>query len=206
MLGIHPRRLAGVGLSCHDRVPPLVAAGGHLYRRTGTLEDDHVPDALAATERDALVHDRLEGDFLTAAELAVGANDGNRARVDDAFLQRLRREPAEHHGVRRAYPGERLHRHHRLDRHRHVDDDPVAGLDPHALQAVGEPADLVIQRLVSDLRDLAVIGFEDDRNLVGLGLEVTVEAVVGSVQFAVVEPLVERRVRLVERLGERLRP
>ena len=36
--------------------------------------------------------------------------------------------------------------------------------------------------------------------------EVAVEAVVGDVQLAVVEPLVERRVRLVERLGERLVP
>jgi hypothetical protein len=37
-------------------------------------------------------------------------------------------------------------------------------------------------------------------------LDVTVEAVVGGVQLAVSEPLVVRRVRLVQRVLERLRP
>ena len=72
---------------------------------------------------------------------------------------------------------------------------------PLRLQRVREAADLVVELLVGDRRDLAVVGLEDDRDLVGLRREVPVEAVVRRVQLAVVEPLEERRVRLVERLA-----
>ena len=64
----------------------------------------------------------------------------------------------------------------------------------------------MVELLVGDLRHLAVVGLEDDRGLVGLRLQVPVEAVVGGVQLAVVEPPVERRLRFVERLGEGLLP
>jgi hypothetical protein len=73
-------------------------------------------------------------------------------------------------------------------------------------ERVGELADAVVELAIRDLRDLAVVGLEDDRDLVALGGEVPVEAVVGGVQLAVVEPLEERRVRLVEDLGEGLAP
>ena len=63
-----------------------------------------------------------------------------------------------------------LHRHHRLDRHRHVDQNAVGLLDAFRLERVSEVADLVVELLVGDLRHLAVIGFEDDRGLVRLGL------------------------------------
>ena len=79
--------------------------------------------------------------------------------------------------------------------------------DAERLQAVGEPADAVIELPVGDLRHRAVVGLEDDRDLFGVAVrEVAVEAVVRDVELAVVEPLVERRVRLVERLRERLVP
>src|SRR5213075_1181885 len=73
-----------------------------------------------------------------------------------------------------------LHCDHRLDRHRHVDEDTIALLDAARLERVREPANLVIEALVGDLRHLAVVGLEDDRGLVGLRLEMPVEAVVGS--------------------------
>ena len=58
-----------------------------------------------------------------------------------------------------------------------------------------------VQLPVGDARHLAVVGLENDRGLVGLRLQVPVEAVVGRVQLAVLEPLEERRVRLVEHLA-----
>ena len=78
---------------------------------------------------------------------------------------------------------------------------------PSDLQAVGEAADPLEQLPVRDLRHRPVVGLEDDRDLVGVAVrDVAVEAVVGDVELPVLEPLVERRVRLVERLGERLVP
>ncbi len=65
----------------------------------------------------------------------------------------------------------------------------------------------MIEVLVRDARDRAVVGFEDDRDLAGVAvLEVALEAVVRDVELAVLEPLVERRVALVEHAGERLAP
>ena len=90
--------------------------------------------------------------------------------------------------MRGADPRTCLHRHDDLDRHRHVDEDAIALLDAASFQRVGELADLLVQLLVADLRNLAVVGFEDDRDLIRLRLEVTVQAVVRSVELTVVEP------------------
>jgi hypothetical protein len=63
------------------------------------------------------------------------------------------------------------------------------------------------QFLVGDLGDFALVGFEDDGDLVAqAGFDVLVQAVVGDVQLAVREPLVERRVGFVEHGGEGLLP
>ena len=164
-------------------------------------------DGVAAAQRQRFVDDGFQRQVLAAAQLLVGGDHGHRAGVDDALLQRLGREAAEHHRVGRADARAGLHRGHAFDRHRHVDDDAVALLDAARLQAVGELADALVQFLVGGARDRAVVGFEDDRGLVGVAvLEVAVEAVVRRVQLAVVEPFVERRVGLVERAGERLVP
>ena len=62
----------------------------------------------------------------------------------------------------------------------------------------------MIQRLIRDGRDATVIGLEDDRGLVRIAAgQIAVEAVVRRIQFAVFEPLVERRVPVVENLRER---
>ncbi len=206
MLRVDPGRLAGVGLPLDHLVPPLVARRLHRHRRPGALVDDHVAHLLAAAHRERLVHRGLERDLAAAAELPVGGDDLRGAGVDDALLQALRRKSAEHHRVRRADARAGLHGDHDLDRHRHVDEHPVALLDAVRLQCVRELAHPVIQLLVGDPRDLAVVGLEDDRDLVGLRLEVPVEAVVGGVQLAVVEPLEERRVGLVEHFREWLVP
>src|SRR5439155_409892 len=136
-----------------------------------------------------------------------GGDHGDRTGVDDAFLKRLSREAAEHDRMGGADSRARLHRDHTFDRHRDIDDDAVALLDAARLEAVGELAHAVIEVLIGDLCHLAVIGLEHDRGLVGVAvLQVAVETVVRSVELAVFEPLVERRVGLVERFGERLVP
>jgi hypothetical protein len=85
---------------------------------------------------DRLVDGGLQRDLLAAAHLAVGGDQRHRAGVDDALLHALRGEAAEHHRVRRADARARLHRDHRLDRHRHVDEDALALLDACAFSAL----------------------------------------------------------------------
>ncbi len=206
MLGVHPRRLAGIRLVRDGIVPPNVAPGLHRDRRACALVDEYRLDALASAQRQRFVDDLLQRDLAAAPELPVGGDDGHRARIDDAFLDALCREAAEHHRVRGADARACLHGDHRLDRHRHVDENAVTFLDALRLQRVREAADVVIELLVGDAGDRAVVGFEDDRDLAGLRREMPVEAVVRRVHFAVGEPLEERRVRLVERLRERLVP
>ena len=196
-----PLGLADVGLVVHQLVPPDVARRVHMDVASGAPVDDDVLDDVAAAHGEGFVDGRLERDLLAAAHLAVGGDHGHRAGVDDALLQALGREAAEHDGMRRADAGAGLHRHHRLDDHRQVDDHPVALADAEVLQAVGELADAVVELLVGDLGDRPVVGLEDDGDLVRLGLQVPVEAVVGDVQLAVLEPLEERRIGLVQHLA-----
>jgi hypothetical protein len=64
-----------------------------------------------------------------------------------------------------------------------------------------------VQLPIADAGDLAVVGFEDDRGLLGVAVrEIAIEAVVRNVELAVVEPLVERCVAFVERSRERFVP
>ncbi len=206
VFGVHPGRLAGFGLAPDHVVPPLVARGLKGDRSPGAFVHDHVLHAFAAAQSEGLVHRGLERDFLAAAHLPVGGDHRDRPRVDNALLQTLRRESAEHHRVRRADPRAGLHRRDDLDRHRHVDDDALALPDAERFERVRELADLVVELLVGELRDLAVVRLENDGCLVALRLQVPVEAVVRRVQLAVAEPLEEGRVRLIEHLGERLVP
>ena len=99
-----------------------------------------------------------------------------------------------------------MHRHHCLDRHRHINNDAITGLDTHGFKAVGEAANLVIKLLIGDLGHLAVVCLENDGDLLRRGLEMTIKAVVRSVQLTVVKPFKERRLGLVQGLGEGLAP
>ena len=119
----------------------------------------------------------------------------------------LAEKAAEHDRVSGSNARAGLHRNHDLDRHRHVDQDAVAFLDAVVLQRIRELADFLVQVAVGDLRDGAVVGLEDDRDLVGVAVgQIAIEAVVRGVQLTVGEPLVEGSVRLVEDLSEGLGP
>ena len=71
---------------------------------------------------------------------------------------------------------------------------------PRSSQRVREPLHVAVQVGVGDLALLALLAAPVERHLVALaGLDVAIQAVVGDVQLAVLEPLVERGVRLVQR-------
>ena len=206
MLGADPHRLAGVGLPGLEFVhPAIVGLDRHLP--AGAPVHDHMAHGFAAAEREGVLHRGHQRQRLATPELAVGRDDQGRTDVDDALLQRLRREPAEHHGVGQPEPRAGLHRDHRLDRHRHVDDRAFALGVAQRLQAVREAAHTGVQVLVGDRGDRAVVGLEQDRDLVlGRRAEVAIEAVVRDVQLAILEPAEERRLGIVQRLGERPLP
>ena len=207
MLGFDPLRLANVGLAGSQVMPPGIAASNHVAGAAGTLENDHVLDRLATTQRDAFIDSWLERDLLATTALLIGRNHGNGAGIVDAVAYRLGGEAAENHRVNCADTGTRLHGDDAFNAHRHVDDNAVALLDAARTQAVGKLADLGQQRLVGDLCYGAVVGFKNQRNLVAqAGFDVAIQTVVGNVELAVGKPLEERRVGLIEPLRERNLP
>ncbi len=207
MLGRDPLRLAGVGLAAGQLVQPQVARRLEGDLSAGAPIDDDVPDRLAPAERERLVDDGLQRQRLAAAQLLVGRDHDDGAGTGNAVAQRLRGEAAEDHRMRRADARAGLHRDHGLDRHRHVDDDAIALGHAERLQRIGHAASPGEQFAVAHARDLAVVGLEDDGGLVAEALlDLAVEAVPGDIERAVLEPLEERCVRVVERLRERRLP
>ena len=207
MLGAHPLGRASLRLLGDQLVHPHVARRREADRACGTPIHDYIADAFAAAQTQRLVDDGLERKVLAATHLLVGGDHCDRAGVDDALLQRLRREPAENHRVRGADARARLHRDHAFDRHRHVDDDAIALFDAERSQPVGESAHACVQLAIGDTRHRAVVSLEQDRDFFGAAiLEIAIEAVVGNIELTVFEPFVERRTGLVERSRKRLVP
>ncbi len=207
MLGTDPFGLAGVRLLRDELVQPQVARRRERDVAAGPLVDDHVANALAAAHAERFIDDHLQRQMLAPTRLLVGGDDRNGAGVDDPLLQRLGREAAEDDRMRGADPCAGLHRDDAFDRHRDVDEDAVALLDPERLQAVGEPADAVVEVAIGDLGHRSVVGLENDRDLLGIAVrKIAIEAVVRDIELAVLEPFVERRLGLVERFRERLVP
>ena len=90
----------------------------------------------------------------------------------------------------RAEAGAGKHRIRGLRDHRHVDRDAVALLHIAAAHDVGEAADFVVQFLVGDVPGIfRIVAFPDDRGLFRALRKVAVDAVIGGVQRAVLEPL-----------------
>jgi hypothetical protein len=179
-----------------------VTAGDHGGFLAGALHDEDALDGRAAAGQ-RLVGDGLEGQRLAATVLAVGGDQQDRAGIVDAVSQRLGGETAKHDGVGGTDTGTGLHRDDALDGHRQVDDDAVTLLDALALQRVGKLADAIEEILVGDLGNVALVTFEDQRDLVAEALvDLTIETVVRNVQLAIGKPLEERCIALVENLGE----
>ena len=128
------------GHAGHEVVPPDIAARHHVDRLAGPLEHDHVLHCWRFLER--LVDVLFEGQLRAPPPAAVGGDHGHGLGVFVAVGDRLAGEATEDHGVHGANPGAGEHGDHEFGRHRHVDRDDVAGLDPELLQAGRTPADL----------------------------------------------------------------
>ena len=102
------------------------------------------------------------------------------------------------------------HRVGRFRNHRHIDGDAVALLDAARFQHIGELADFRVQLPVGDIPVvLRVVALPDDRRLLAALGEMPVDAIVGNVQNAVLEPFdrdVARREGDVLDPGEGLDP
>ncbi len=176
-----------------------VAAGLHLHRRAGAPDHDHRGDAagLVAGRVDIV----LQRNLAAAAQAFVSGDDHGGLAVLDAAGDRIRREAREHHRMHRADAGAGEHRVSRFRDHRQIDRDPVALLDALRLQHIGEAADLGMQLLVGDgLGILGVVAFPDDRGLVAALREVPVDAIIGEVETAILEPFDRDIVRVVGRV------
>ena len=207
VLGSHGNRCTLDALAGQRLGKGLVAACHHVARRLRALVHIYILDGLAATHGQAFVHDGFEWQLLTAAHLEIGRDNGHGASINDAFLQCLGREAAEHHTVRSANTGTGLHGNHAFQRHGHVDQHAVALLHAVGLEGIGKLAHTGQQFFVGGLGDGAVIGFKNHGHLVFSGCtDVLVQAVGRSIEFTVIKPFVERRVGLVQRAGERLVP
>ncbi len=187
-------------------MPPEVPALGPLDVVSAALDHEDVLDGrLAGSER--CVDRGLEREDLAFAPPAVGGDHELGARIVDARPEALRAEAAEDDRVHGADARYGQHCDHCFRDHREVDRDAVAGVDAEAGEQIGRPLDLGGQLGVSDGPAVARLALPVDGDTVAVaGQDVSIEAVVRHVEFAVVEPGRERRIGPVEGLGERLVP
>ena len=211
ILGVH--RLARTRrrirrLTVHELVPCDVAAGRHRHVSACPLPDDDRTHAGARLER--LVRVSLQRHDRPAPEALVLREEHLAAHVVQSVGQRLGREPAEDHRVRRAEPRAREHRDRETRPHPHVDPDRRPLSDPERPEPVGRAHDLVEQLLVRDLRPLGIVPRGLALVVVGdpiaeTRLDVAVEAVVRDVQLPASVPARVRELPFEER-RERLEP
>ena len=143
---------------------------------------------------------RLVIDQRAVAPVAVHRDQQPAARILNARPARLAAEPAEHLRVDDAQPRARQHGDRQLRDHRHVQGDPVTGLEAQAAEQSRGFIDPVVQLLIGD-RYVPLgfrLGHEDEGRLVAVLLQVTVDAIVRRVDLAAHEPLPERRVAGIE--------
>ena len=203
VLGPHSHGRAFTALARNGVGERFVAPGNHVAGGGRALVHKHGFNRLTAAHGDTVVHNGFEWQLLAAAHLVVGGDDGHGTGVNDAFVQRLGREAAKHHAVGCANTGAGLHGDHTFEGHGHVDQHTVALLHACGFERVGKLAHTRQQLFVGGLGHRAVVGLKDHGGLVfDRGAHVFVQAVGRGVQFTVGKPLVERRVGLVQRLGE----
>jgi hypothetical protein len=164
-----------------------VAARHHVHGRARAAHDDHVIDAADAVDRG--IHVRLQRHLAAAAQALVRGDHARGLRVLDAARERVGREAAEHHGMHGAEPRAGEHRVSGFRDHRQVDRHAVAALHAAVAQHVRHAAHIRVQLAIGDrLRLGGVVALPDDRDLIAAGGEVPVDAIVGHVGGAVLEP------------------
>ena len=196
VLAVHLLRRAG-GIHVLQFIgQPGVTAGLHGHIPTDPPGHEHMLHRGALLQR--LVHYRLHGHLLGAAEHAIAAEHRLGAGVVDAVRQAPGAEPAEHDAVDGADAGTGQHAHHEVGDHGHVHHHPVALADALGLQHVRVAADPVVQLRVGDAPGLllGVIRFPDQGGPVPMGFHVPVQAVLRDVQPPSDEPLHRRGLEL----------
>ena len=202
MLGFHRLRRA-LGVSAGQQVVvPHVTAGPHGARRARRPDDDN--GRQGGQVIDGIVDGDLDRGCLPLSAGTVGGDQRLRGRHLEPLPHRGRRKAAEDHVVRCTNPGAGQHRHDDLGDHREVDPDHVPLLNAAGLQPVRESLYVGEQLRIGQVALLTLLAVPVEGHPVAVaGLNVPVEAVVGHVERAVGEPPVERRVAVVEHLGER---
>src|ERR1700710_1701328 len=91
--------------------------------------------------------------------------------------------------MHRADPRASEHRVSGFRNHRQIDGDAVALRDVAGAQDVGHLANLVMELTIADVSGFGrVVALPDDRGLVSAGFQMPVDAVVGYVENAILEP------------------
>ena len=208
-LGGHGHRRDGRSLVLaeqvvHEHVPAV--DHGRLGRVLAGVTAPHedLVDLLALLGRlvDGLVGLDLVIDELAAAVVAVHRDQHPAARVRDAGAAGVPAEAAEYLRVNDPEPRAGQHRDRQLGNHRHVQGDPVAGLQAERVPQHGsELIHLAEQLRIADVHVgvFFELRHEDHRGLIRVGGGMPVHAVIGRIQLAADEPLPERRVAGVQR-------
>ena len=103
--------------------------------------------------------------------------------------------------------GASLHAHHRLNRHGQVDDGTVTLAVTERLQRIGKFAHALVKLAIGDLGHVTSIRLKNQRDFFSIAIgEMHIQTVGRYIELAITEPFVERRIRLVQHLRERLVP
>ena len=188
-------------------LPVIVAAGEHRGLAHRPLQD-HAGLGLRAGFRDRGVEQRLVRDDPVDLDAAGRRYDRDRLCIVDAGRQLVRGKPPEHDRMNGADAGAGEHRDCSLRHHRHVDEHPVAGLDPERLKHAGKARGAVAQVAIGKAHDL--VGdraVPDEGEPLGMpGGDMPVERVPAGVESRPGEPAVKRRPRIIEHAVPALSP
>ena len=188
-------------------MPPNVGGFEPLNRLLGALDHEYVLDARAVVGAEGFVNRRLEYRGLATSVSAICGDHELCTSILDARCQRVGTETAEHHRVNRSDASDGKHRDDRFWNVWKVDGNAVALGDTE----VGENVCRALYRFGQALVGvgLGVTGFALKVNCYAVAAtfgHVTVEAVVGNIDFAIFEPLGEGCFAPVQSLGEWLVP
>jgi hypothetical protein len=169
-------------------VQPHVAAVGHRHLVARAPHDEAAPDARRGGH--GLVGGALERHRRAAPPGLVLRDEHLAAHVVHPIGQRVRREAAEHDGVRRAEAGAGEHRRRQLGDHPEVDRHRRPLGDPQLLEGVGEANGVALQLRVGDRARVARLALPVVGDAVAESrLDVPVDAVVRDVEPPAQVPL-----------------
>ena len=128
MLCVYPLWFTFCGLVGNQIVPPNVAACGEWHIGIGAFEHHHFFHAGAIAVFQGFVYRGFQWGIFTATHAFVGSDDDFGCCVLHTVFHRARRETTEHHRMDGTDARTRLHRHHRVRHHGHVNHHAVAFL------------------------------------------------------------------------------